>query len=501
MDVTCECEQSYSGTTIDARKVDEYVLRHRLGIYALANLLFCVFLLFFEVCTTRTGHDPLPYLILLFALCSLPVTLSGEQNGRFSLLVVAGPVLFLFYGFNDMASYFISLPGYWRAPVGSIFTPAELMILCGLSCLFIGYVVAAQAFKRGGRRLFMPDWKTGKTVCLSLLFIGIGLYATWSFQTSVSYNQKVNISSPLIATLQVVGRMMEPVGAVFLSYAYLKNRSKCLLILVLVIAACKLPIGIILNSKEIGISFIAIFLMTTWIRDGKIPLRWLAIAVFVAIFYFPLAYAYRTTLDQYRVSVSKSLDKVDKFIAKASKENERTSGIRSAICTIAWRIDLKTLMEMIVAKTGKEVQFQEGRTLVELPFFFIPRVIWPEKPDVSVGQLFNREFRVSASPTTYISTSFMGEFYWNFGWIGVFIGMFTIGLFWGGIGSIAAINEQASVARMLILVSAIYLLILRFETGVAQQIVLFIRSAMIIMILQFLFACKDSKPDLRQTPT
>jgi hypothetical protein len=464
----------------------------RVGVYFLAILLFFMLMLVFEVFSMRSGHDPFPYLILLFALCALPVILVKVPNGRYSLLVVAGPILFMFYGVCDLVTYFLKIPDYYQAPVGAIFTAAELGILSGLSCLFLGYAAGARYLGRASQRKLTSDWKTANIVLFGLLCIGIGIYATWIFQTSVEFsNTKVNYGSPLQFALLLLGRMLEPIGSVLLSYAYLKTRSFSFLILLLAIAAVKLPLGLILNSKEIGISFILLFLMSTWIYNGCIPLRWLTIAMLVFIFYFPLSYAYRTTLGAHHLSVSKSLNSTDENLAKAMKENEKSGGLAAGISSVAGRNDLKTLMEIIVAKTGKSVRFQRGHTLAELPFMFIPRMAWSEKTKVSVGQLFNREFRISANPNTYISTSFLGEMYWNFGWSGVFIGMFFTGIFWGGIGSITNISEHATVTRVLILVSAIYLLVLRFEAGIAQQIILFLRSTAIILL--FHMVLRDSR--------
>jgi hypothetical protein len=169
------------------------------------------------------------------------------------------------------------------------------------------------------------------------------------------------------------------------------------------------------------------------------------------------------------------------------KKDSKTGGFAGGIKSIAGRTNLKTQMEMIINRTGHSVKFQGGHTFAELPVFFVPRLIWPGKPTVSVGQLFNREFHVSLDPNTYISTSFIGEMYWNFGWAGIFVGMMCTGVFWGGIGGSAAMGGQATVSRMLILVSAIYLLIIRFETGYTQQNILFMRSAGIILILHIMF--------------
>jgi hypothetical protein len=72
--------------------------------------------------------------------------------------------------------------------------------------------------------------------------------------------------------------------------------------------------------------------------------------------------------------------------------------------------------------------------------------------------------------------------------------MFLTGIFWGGIGAMTCLREQPTVVKMLILASAVYLLVLRFEAGIAQQIILFLRSVSIILLFDLIFRIKK-RPD------
>ncbi|NVN98849.1 MAG: hypothetical protein HXX17_05945 [Geobacteraceae bacterium] len=476
---------AYPDFSPEAEKLPKSVLFGRLGTYCMANLLFMVLLLIFRAFSVQNGHDPLPYLFLLFALCSYPLVMVKEPTGRFCLLVIAGPLMFLFFGFNDLLSYFMELKGRYLSPAEDLMTSAEMVILSGISSLFIGYALAILGIKQKGRPAFSSDWKTWQIITIGLICTVVGVYATWIAQISVDLNQKFLVESQIDAGFMILGRMVEPVGAVLLSYAYMKSKNFKLLLLILVIAAVKLPIGIILNSKEIGISFAAIFIMTHWIYTGRIPYRWVIILSVVIVVYFPISYAYRASLGASNMTVSKSMDDIDQLFVKAEKykkKDETASGIKK----FASRNDYKSMIDLIVNRVGRTVRFQGGHTLAELPYAFVPRLVYPGKPAVSTGQLFNREFHVSLDRNSYVSASFLGEFYWNFGWAGTLLGMFCMGFFWGVIGRVANIRDHASVAKMLILISAIYLLIVRFETGIAQQTVQFLRSLLIIYLLDVL---------------
>ena len=101
------------------------------------------------------------------------------------------------------------------------------------------------------------------------------------------------------------------------------------------------------------------------------------------------------------------------------------------------------------------------------------------------GKVFNQEFGFSPSPDTWISTSFMGELYWNFSWAGLLVGMLFVGFTFGFVGIITNTYVIKNVTRFLILISALYLLVIKFESGMAQQYSLFIRTIIIILFLHF----------------
>jgi hypothetical protein len=61
---------------------------------------------------------------------------------------------------------------------------------------------------------------------------------------------------------------------------------------------------------------------------------------------------------------------------------------------------------------------------------FVPRVLWPEKPQKRVGQDFGHRYGYlyTNDQSTSINLPFLVEFYANFGERGVYLGMFAIGM-------------------------------------------------------------------------
>jgi len=438
------------------------------------------------------AHDPLIYLVILTFLCSIPFLLAKELNGPYCILVIFSPVFFIYFGVTDALGYFFDLPAS-EFSRGLGITTTEIGILLGWVCLIAGYYVAVKFFSVSKQKV-IKDWKTKNLVILGFVCTIIGWYALWTLQLGFAdhySHAKVNMG-PLKGAFLIGGKMLEPVGAVLLVYAYLKERSRTLLFVFLGICLLKVPLAFVLDSKEIALQNLIIFFAAKWFYDGKVPLRWLVI-FFVAIsLLFPLFYAYRSAVfSSSGVSRSKAMSNMTSNIDKALKKSDKTAKegkLQSGVLSFTGRMHLKPLMTLVISKTGHGVPYQNGYTLSLLLYALIPRMILPDKDDSSIGQLFNRQFRISEDPDTYISTSFLVELYWNYGWVGIIIGMMFIGGSFGMIGAKANIANQKSVSRLLVLITTIYLLCFRFESGIAIQYTQWIRALIIVFILHKIFS-------------
>jgi hypothetical protein len=126
--------------------------------------------------------------------------------------------------------------------------------------------------------------------------------------------------------------------------------------------------------------------------------------------------------------------------------------------------------------------------LIPLLTIFIPRLIWPNKPDVQTGLLVDKEFHVTGLGAVYISPSHLGELYWNFGWSGALAGMLFLGLLLGWINRRCEMSERQSVTRLLILAITVFQTSVRFEGSIAGEYSVWIRSVIGILIMHALFA-------------
>jgi hypothetical protein len=87
-------------------------------------------------------------------------------------------------------------------------------------------------------------------------------------------------------------------------------------------------------------------------------------------------------------------------------------------------IQLQTMM-VLVGRVPHELPYQLGRTYLATATMPVPRLLWPDKPLPSTGV-----FTLAFWPDTWLMSGttlppgLFGEFYLNFGWIGVVVGAF-----------------------------------------------------------------------------
>ena len=93
-------------------------------------------------------------------------------------------------------------------------------------------------------------------------------------------------------------------------------------------------------------------------------------------------------------------------------------------------------LALIISKIRDgEKEFLLGYGLWLIPVAFVPRLVWPNKPDIALGMWFTDnywrspwEVQLAGAGTQGTAFYLPGDFYMNFGLIGVAVGMFVVGL-------------------------------------------------------------------------
>lgn len=120
-------------------------------------------------------------------------------------------------------------------------------------------------------------------------------------------------------------------------------------------------------------------------------------------------------------------------------------------------------------------QLEYGRTLALLPAAFVPRVFWPEKPDIALGMHYTDHWWRTRAQVTEAGegtqgTAFClpGEFYMNFGWIGAAFGMLLVGAIAGRV--YRSLETSPNILPSLVLLTALFDPLVRWEFSFASWI-------------------------------
>ena len=461
---------------------------NRTSLYWSVNLGFlCVLGLGSALGSAGSVH--LVYLVLLFAICATPILNVTAFNDRYALLALFSLIFFQFYGTLDVITLFRGV-----GSVDGILSEAEAVILVGGAISQIGYrLMARRSSSETGRAI--GDWPEH-----TLLFAGC---AMWVIATYFSWQFKVNVLTETTAAatqrglasisgLQTIGYllavMVQPLSILILAYLHTRYNRSYLAPLIIGVVLVQLVLGFVIDVKGEALIGAILVAVTYLLVRGRIPKAWLVgIALFIALA-FPAMQANRMIRSQYRIDHAEAAQNLLDTVKLAfSKSEEVTEGSNRSE-TVFERLSLKGSVTMIVQRTGSEVPFQSGYTLTPIYAAFIPKIVWPNKPEVQTGQLMNREFRVSASAYTYISPSHLGEMYWNFSWPGVVIGTLLASMLLGFIGKHVDMTHHQSITRLMIAAVSIKYLIQGYEGTIAVAYVVWLRSMLAIGILHLLLS-------------
>jgi hypothetical protein len=461
----------------------------RLPLYGALVGAFVVFI----ALAAAIGGAPNPrllYVALLFALCASPVLSARKLNDRYALYTIFLVIYFVSFGMLDVIH--LLEPG-GAAGTEVLLSTAELLILLSGGAFVIGYQYAAKRMERRGVSKFVADdWPMKTLLTVGLILWAGGTLATWYWNIQLTVRSlEVNYASEGITTLLMLGRYAQPLGILVLAYAYVISRSKLLWILIIAVVVLQVMLGFVSNTKSGAMLGGILVIMTSYLVRGKVPKSWLLVGLFFITFAFPIFMAYRAVVVGERgLTNAEAAQNFGQVLELAIQGQKQKSQEGSA--SFFDRSSVKDAVELIVRRVGVDVPYQHGHTLSPVLTAFIPRILWPDKPDVQTGLLLNEQFHI-AEAVVYLSPSHLGELYWNFGWPGALIGMLLLGALLGWINSLCDLSMVTSVSRVLILAITIFEAGVRFEGSIAGEYEVWIRSIAGILIMHAVFARRGSQ--------
>jgi ABC-type multidrug transport system fused ATPase/permease subunit len=179
---------------------------------------------------------------------------------------------------------------------------------------------------------------------------------------------------------------------------------------------------------EQAVTPVAVLFIIRWQVTKRLPLLSIIAMIVIIIFLSPVKHEYRrATWSQDMQVPDSTVDKAFLWLHQASQYwSDTLSGQRSLAESTeqtASRMDLIHQFALVRSLTPSEIPYQYGATYSYFLVTFIPRAIWPEKPEAGAA---NKFFAVSYGITTEegaerstFGVSLLAEGYINFGWVGI----------------------------------------------------------------------------------
>lgn len=393
------------------------------------------FLCFFAVLATGIQRDRIPVLGLAIATGSLILTFvvvdrtrpRERRNLLFSIFSFAYFVFMVLPAFV----FFLGDSGYQpgaASPNPILLTPPD--VSRGLIAAFVAYAVLLAAFSLPLGAMaanFVPrmkrEWSAEATLGVALITIPLG----WA----VVLGSNIGLI-PERAGSGVLGTISQGTtfGIALIGLCYLRYRSRAALLLLALAIPPTMVFGFFTSSKGAFLRPLVMLAVVHVIVTRRLRLWWIAGFIALASLLYPVSMSYRTFMHVHRVSpvqVLASPQRALRLIAEVFTTAEPAAYLREGLESTAHRLDGLGILSVIVRDAGTRVPFQGGWSLSYIPVSYIPRILWPGKPKFTTGKWVTDNFGFpgieSATGCTWV-----GEFYFNFGWTGVVVGMILLGV-------------------------------------------------------------------------
>jgi hypothetical protein len=238
-----------------------------------------------------------------------------------------------------------------------------------------------------------------------------------------------------------------------------------------------------LTDKSLSMTLAGIPVIALWYARRRIPWKTLLALTLALVFVvFPFYNTFRV-LDP-RMSWSERVGLTIETIRAWDMEKYN----RETLQTVKRRLALVNSVAVVIRDVPRWVPYAKGETIF-LPAvaFFIPRVLWPDKPWFTMGRTFAEKFRVvhTLDQETRVAVTVPGELCWNFDLPGVIFGMALWGVgmrfLYRRYGEGTGLDPVRRAIHIVLLVQFAH-----FGGGLAPQTVAVLRILVVLELLRWL---------------
>ena len=394
----------------------------------------------------------------------------------------------------------------YREVSSAAVTQALLLVVLGMACLWYGIQ------SEFGRRLALKRFPELSTKSFTWIYL-LGLGAAGTLMSAVNVTSAggeglrqalfiVQVTSSSAAFLILFWRVLDKKAG--------KVERSLLFVLLAVRVVAGIATGWMGSVLTLGEGFALVYVL----KYRRLPIAVVACGLAYLMFFNAGKGEFRKTFWYSRNQTDATTVQRAQFLLDASIRNWQQAlddpsrmGVGLLLSTQLSRVSLLSQTANVIEQTPAIVPYQYGRLYSYLAVALVPRFFWPEKPSMNEA---NRFYQVAYGITReqdlqYVSIAVgtLTEGYINFGWLGIAIVMFLIGVvldFWNETflsrsGAVLAIAVGAAITPQLI---AVETQLAQYASGILQNV--FLTVLVFLPVIRWRSAALTARPKYPEWP-
>ncbi|NNL66146.1 MAG: hypothetical protein HKP30_07890 [Myxococcales bacterium] len=369
--------------------------------------------------------------LLLGIVCMVPMLAQRllPQERRHVLISLFSLTYLVYFGLPAFTQY-LWYREYSEVRIHLVnVAPEDILVgqftaLLGILCVLAGYMLPFGAWVSNALPKPRYEWSHGTALAVAIVMLPLG----WAIFLGGQFGLV-----PKRAGSGVLGAIASSIyfGVALLGIIYMKYKSRPAVLIMLLLIPPMMLFSFFTGIKRLFLSPLIMIALSYIVMERRIRPAFIIGGFAVIVVLYPMAQFYREFVQvstQVRsVEVLSDPARVMSLMSAFASQINVAEYIQTGIQSTGTRLDVLGIVSVIVRDTPDRVPFQGGWTILNVFLSFIPRLLWPGKPDITFGQWVTDHYVGPSTSST--GSSWVGEFYFNFGFPGVIIGMLVVGMY------------------------------------------------------------------------
>jgi hypothetical protein len=302
----------------------------------------------------------------------------------------------------------------------------QLGSLLGLICLLIGFALPIGQLVGGAIPRPRRDWSPSQSLAVALVMIPMGLAISLAGQFGLVPER---LGSGILSGM---GQSYN-IGIALLALTYFRYGARFAAMMALILIPPVMAMSFFTGSKTLLLKPLMMVAFAHILYTGRIRPIWIVGGILTIIVIYPIAAFYRDVVAAGNtltaVEVLSNPGRAFALLSAFSNQVPVSDYLTAGLTATGTRFDAVGIASVILRDTPDRVPFQGGWSIGLVFLAYVPRILWADKPVITaIGQFVTDNYGPGPQIASNTAPSWVGEFYMNFGYPGIVIGLLSMGI-------------------------------------------------------------------------